>query len=315
MINKAVHIDKQVLISVVICTYNRCKDLQDTLHSLMKQRSSVDFLYEVLVIDNNSQDDTREAVMQFLPFFNDKLRYFCEKKQGLSYAKNSGLEKAKGDFIVFLDDDMTVPVNYILAIYEEVTKNQNADVVLGRTITVDQKNLLKELTVAVPEYYSGSNAVFKRAIFFEVGVFDTLLGAGSKGAAAEDTDMIHRCKQRNKIVIESSYILAYHHARISEELIFQQRARNIKGHTVFLVKRILRGKDMTALKELYWLFKGGLIGAITDFFRHDRLNYRKNRQAVCAITSGVITGFFAYFFRYSHTGHVRRDKSCQKLAS
>ncbi len=97
--------------SVVIATYNRAADLRDTLASLASLRP--DGPWEVIVVDNNSTDATREVVEQAARTFPVQLRYLFEREQGRSPALNTGIRAAHGDIIVTTDDDVRVPVDWL----------------------------------------------------------------------------------------------------------------------------------------------------------------------------------------------------------
>jgi len=94
--------------SVIICTYNRAKSLQKTLHSLAAMTLPADWLWEVIVVDNNSCDDTRAVVAGFARTARFPLRYVFEGMQGLCQARNTGLTVARSEVIAFTDDDVTV---------------------------------------------------------------------------------------------------------------------------------------------------------------------------------------------------------------
>jgi glycosyltransferase involved in cell wall biosynthesis len=87
-------------ISVIIVTYDRAKMLRDALCSLAAQTRLPD---EVIVVDNNSSDNTKEVVDNFKQGLN--IKYVLERTQGTSTARNTGIKDASGDIIVFLDDD------------------------------------------------------------------------------------------------------------------------------------------------------------------------------------------------------------------
>ncbi|HEX4228431.1 MAG TPA: glycosyltransferase [Bryobacteraceae bacterium] len=91
-------------ISVVISTYNRSKMLAGTIESLLRQEGSATF--EVLVVDNNSTDDTA-AVVRSYEKQSPLLRYVFEPKQGVSYGRNAGIAAARSDLLLFTDDDVT----------------------------------------------------------------------------------------------------------------------------------------------------------------------------------------------------------------
>jgi glycosyltransferase involved in cell wall biosynthesis len=96
-------------LSVVIPTYNRPADLELVIDALMRQETD-GVSYEVIIVDNNSREDTRDAVNRALARGTPvPLRYIREPRQGTSYARNTGVRIARSSLIAFLDDD-GVPV-------------------------------------------------------------------------------------------------------------------------------------------------------------------------------------------------------------
>jgi len=109
--------DSQCLISIIICTYNRCESLKDTLNSLLNQDCYGHFNFEIIVVDNNSKDKTKETVEFYMNKFRGSLKYLFEPRQGKPYALNTGIEEARGEILAFTDDDCIVDQNYITSIY------------------------------------------------------------------------------------------------------------------------------------------------------------------------------------------------------
>jgi glycosyltransferase involved in cell wall biosynthesis len=97
--------------SVVIATYNRARDLRDTLASLAGLRP--DNAWEAIVVDNNSPDDTCAVVEEAARTFPVDLRYLFEREQGRSPALNTGIRAARGEIIVTTDDDVRVPADWL----------------------------------------------------------------------------------------------------------------------------------------------------------------------------------------------------------
>lgn len=95
------------LISVVICTYNRRDWLDTALESASRQSLPAD-RYEVLVVDNNSSDDTRGLVQDWAQRCPN-IRYCHEPKVGLSNARNRGWREARGTWVAYTDDDCKLP--------------------------------------------------------------------------------------------------------------------------------------------------------------------------------------------------------------
>ncbi|MGD8380729.1 MAG: glycosyltransferase, partial [Syntrophobacterales bacterium] len=92
-----------IKISVIVCTYNRAELLGGTLRTLCHQTLDTSE-YEVIVVDNNSTDNTREVVDEFCRR-SSNVRYCFEPQQGLSHARNQGLQEAKGKYVAYIDDD------------------------------------------------------------------------------------------------------------------------------------------------------------------------------------------------------------------
>src|SRR5262245_59094613 len=101
------------MLSVAICTHNRCESLAYTLQTLAVQ-ADVDWSQvEVIVVDNNCLDATLEVIDRFagsLP-----IRRVAETTQGLSHARNRALAETQGDWIVFTDDDVLLDKGWLHA--------------------------------------------------------------------------------------------------------------------------------------------------------------------------------------------------------
>ncbi len=105
----------QPLYSVVVTTYNRAATLRGAIDSLLELGPNSP-PHEIIVVDNNSTDDTRAVVEAFLPAAHGRLRYVFEARQGASYGRNAGVAAAHGEFVVFTDDDVRVSPAWLAAI-------------------------------------------------------------------------------------------------------------------------------------------------------------------------------------------------------
>jgi glucosyl-dolichyl phosphate glucuronosyltransferase len=95
-------------ITVILCTYNRCQILVKALSSVALSLLPESVAWEVLVVDNNSRDRTRDVIADFCRRYPARFRYLFESRPGKSYALNSGIAEAQGDIVAFMDDDVTV---------------------------------------------------------------------------------------------------------------------------------------------------------------------------------------------------------------
>jgi glucosyl-dolichyl phosphate glucuronosyltransferase len=95
-------------ITAILCTYNRCESLAKALDSLAASMLPEDTEWEILVVDNNSNDQTRAVTETFCQRYPGHFRYLFEPHRGKSYALNSGICESSGDVLAFVDDDVSV---------------------------------------------------------------------------------------------------------------------------------------------------------------------------------------------------------------
>jgi glucosyl-dolichyl phosphate glucuronosyltransferase len=100
-------------ITVILCTYNRCQSLSLALDSVAASVLPPSVEWEVLVVDNNSPDKTREVIEEYCTRYPGRFRYLFEGKQGKSNALNSGIRSARGNVIAFMDDDVLVAPDWL----------------------------------------------------------------------------------------------------------------------------------------------------------------------------------------------------------
>lgn len=196
------------MISVVVCTYNRAPTLRRMLESLFAQQERDRLALEVIVVDNNSTDDTRQVAYSFSKY--PGFYYVLEGRQGLSFARNRGLAKATGGFVSFLDDDVIVDPLWLANLHKCLDET-NADAVGGKVDLHYQtppppwlgplfRMHLAELDLAPTRMigldgsgYSGCNVTFRKEALRRTGGFDEVLGrTGAQLTCYEDTVVLHR---------------------------------------------------------------------------------------------------------------------------
>ncbi len=102
-----------IQVTVAICTWNRCELLRQTLEQMTRLLIPVGLEYEILIVDNNSTDATEQVVTDFagrLP-----VRRIFESRPGKSFACNRAMEEARGDYILWTDDDVLVAETWLAA--------------------------------------------------------------------------------------------------------------------------------------------------------------------------------------------------------
>lgn len=185
--------------SIIICTRNRAESLQATLPSIGVAAIPKGLEVELLVIDNGSTDGTENIVRKaHLP--NVTIRYLRESTVGLSNARNTGLNSALGEIIVFTDDDVRVPLNWIEGMTLPILANK-ADAVAGGVIFPAEIAAAlsrapfstrrewyastEKLHPSFPHRMVGANMAFHCRVLKKVPTFDIELGPGALGFADE----------------------------------------------------------------------------------------------------------------------------------
>src|SRR5215813_219429 len=110
-------------LEVIVPTYNRSDLLPVCLKSLQAANIPRGMTIGITVVDNNSDDDTREIVASWKENFNGRLRYVFEKIQGRSAALNAGISASEGDLIGFIDDDEEIDETWYRIAYDAFTTN------------------------------------------------------------------------------------------------------------------------------------------------------------------------------------------------
>jgi glucosyl-dolichyl phosphate glucuronosyltransferase len=100
-------------VTVILCTYNRASSLRKALSSVAKSIVPDAIEWEVLVVDNNSRDKTRETVEEFCALYPRRFRYLFEAAQGKSHALNSGIRATTAEILAFMDDDVEVDPHWL----------------------------------------------------------------------------------------------------------------------------------------------------------------------------------------------------------
>jgi glucosyl-dolichyl phosphate glucuronosyltransferase len=121
-------------ISLVICTYNRCRYLPEALESIRNQNLPAE-KFELVIVDNNSTDDTATIAQKFIsdnPHLN--ARYVFEAEKGLSVARNRGLQEAASPIVNYVDDDAILSPGYLEAMLYFFTTHPGAAGAGGKVI-------------------------------------------------------------------------------------------------------------------------------------------------------------------------------------
>lgn len=121
-----------MLVTIAICTKNRATHLSRTLDTLLNLRRPDSVLTEILVCDNNSTDNTQQVVRS-----NAEARLLFEPSPGKCYALMRVIREARGEWLFFVDDDVTVPDDWLLGYFEAMRTHPQASFFGGRVLPQD----------------------------------------------------------------------------------------------------------------------------------------------------------------------------------
>jgi len=184
----------KLFISVVIPAYNEENYLKACLESLTNQLIPQNE-YEVIVVNNNSTDNTEKVSRGFL-----KIRLVNEKRQGVVFARIKGVEEARGEIIAFIDADCIAPETWLKNI-KQAYKSTNV-VAVGGTLIYEPKQLITFLIEQIVNIFylifktpPGANFSFKKEAYEKIGGFSPKINM------SEDIYLSLALKKIGKVVI------------------------------------------------------------------------------------------------------------------
>ena len=218
-------------ITVILCTCNRCQGLAKTLESVAASNLPTTVDWEVLVVDNNSTDDTRGVVQDVCRRHHGRFRYVFEPQSGKSFALNTGIRDARGDVLAFLDDDVTVEPTWLQNLTVPLRDGEWAGTG-GRTLLAEPFSPPRWLGLKEPYNLGGvlaalfdlgdrpcqldrppygANMAFQKRVFAKYGGFRTDLGPqpGSQ-IRNEDTEFGRRLMAAGERLRYEPSAVVYH---------------------------------------------------------------------------------------------------------
>lgn len=191
-------------VSIAICTRDRPHHLRDTLEHLGQVRIPSDWDVEVLVIDNSESDSAR-PIFESIDLSRLAARYIPEHQAGQCFARNRAIHEARGEILLWTDDDVRVPINWIERMCHPIVNDgadavaggvvlpPHYDAVLGRLPHTELRSWFastEHLNLVTPDRLVGANMAFHRRVLSKVPQFDVELGPGGSGATGFGDDTL-----------------------------------------------------------------------------------------------------------------------------
>ena len=303
-------------VSVIVATYNRGEVLRGALESLLRAETATP--YEVIVVDNNSTDNTRNVVEELQAKSPVDLIYCFETQQGVSYARNVGIERARAPILAFTDDDIRPAPDWISSIVESFKRFPEADCIGGKVLpdpSIEFPSWLTEqhwpplalmnlgeepivLDVEKGAGLVGANFVVRAPAIKEVGLFYPELQRVKGGIGSlEDTELQIRLSRAQKRLMYLPELIVY--AQVLDERLDKAYHRRWHcGHGHFYA--VMRNEEFEASKFRLFdvpshLYRSTFSNAL------DWLRCRLTNDDDCGFQRELELRFFWGFFRKRFT--------------
>jgi len=298
-------------IIINICTYKRPQMLKASFDSILIQKIPADWNIEILVVDNDANASAQVIVQDYQEHAIFPMSYFCEKNQGIPFARNRGIEESlakKVDWILFVDDDETADKNWLMA-YFDATKKYSGDVYSGPVRYIfpqDYANWLgnkgdsETPDGALKRRASTNNALVHRKVFDASG-YNLKFDIDMTFTGGSDTDFFIRYEKMGGKIIHVSQAVVAEEVIANRLKISWRLSRQYRSSTnrVYVNKKIMgtRQAVFLALKDCIRHTFEGLLGLVfipLSLFKDKNIFKRKYYHALrhLAKASGSLTGIF-----------------------
>lgn len=216
-----------ILVSVVVCTFNRADFLAKCLASLFKQENAPSF--EIVVVDNNSTDATSKVVPEASAHTDIPIQYVFLEEMGLSRARNAGIRAAHGSIVAFIDDDAVAMPDWVKEIEHGFQLFPRA-VAVGGAVEGDYEipkpawlasELVKVVSagdlgpsprlLSIGESVIGTNCAFRSEVFRQRGLFSTNLGRiGTSLLSSEEDEFCSRLHEHGDAIAYNPQMTVKH---------------------------------------------------------------------------------------------------------
>jgi len=249
-------------VSILVCTYNRAPFLDKLLECLINQNFRGE--HEIIVVDNNSADETKAVFDKWMAKANPQcpIRYKFVAEQGLSHARNAGVDVAAGEIVAFIDDDAIPGKDWLQQIIDNFADGSLAS--LGGKVIPDWSGPPPGW-LSTPEHWpaiGGSNYGEKHRVMSKkmcplggnmavrtewcrsVGGFNPRFGKiGRNMGSFEEVEFANRIRQKGGKMIYDPKMIIYHHVpneRMTKTYVSERRYWD--GHTLAAFEKIRGGR-------------------------------------------------------------------------
>ncbi|HEU4325548.1 MAG TPA: glycosyltransferase [Roseiflexaceae bacterium] len=303
-------------VTVAVCTRDRTADLALCLTALVRLDAPD---LELLVIDNAPSDDaTKQLVREHFP----QVRYVCEPRPGLDWARNRALAEARGEIVAYTDDDVVVDAGWARALAAVFAEHPEVMAVTGLVAPYELETASQQLFeqyggfgrgyvrkwyrvnraagertathhAGAGKFGTGANMAFRRSFLERIGGFDPALDVGTVTNGGGDLEMFFRVLKEGGALVYEPQAIVFHRHRREYAKLHTQIANNGVGFYAYLVRSALAYPDERAAlirTGVWWLWYWSIQRLLRSFVRPSRMP----RDLITAELWGSLVGLGRY---------------------
>lgn len=285
-------------VSAVVCTRNRGDRVVATLESILANDYPC---FEVILVDQSSERDTEAAVSKFCQ--DPRFRYLPSATNGAGRARNIGLAAARGEFVLFTDDDCTVPRDWVATTVEILSSDSRTGLVFCSVVPpaepfdgvvphhlYKKERQVRSLLACIASLGMGAGMSVRRQAAFHIGGFDEDLGPGSKFGSGEDHDLAIRMLAKGWRIIETPAITIIHYGERTLEEFSRLTERDWYALGAVYAKSIKCRQWSVVLLLLY---SAGYRGLLEPLLSLTRLKKPRGFKRFIFLWKGFFQGLWA----------------------
>jgi GT2 family glycosyltransferase len=264
-------------LSIVVCTRNRLGSLKRCVEAFCSVSTAHD--WELVIVDNNSEDGTGEYLASIDPTQLGKARLVraFEGKRGLASARNTGWRAASADIVAFTDDDCYVATDFVDSYFQVFEENPTAGFASGRILLFDVMDYRITIQESQDRCYfqprvfiaagavQGANMAFRRTVLERIGGFDERFGSRFP---CEDIDAVASALWAGiPGIYDPRPVVYHHHGRRTQREATELMRRYDAGRGAYYAKYVL-------MKVSRWKYITAWMSSVRDECIHSLRNCR-----------------------------------------
>lgn len=187
---------------------------ENKLKTLLKSLTSQTYIdYEIIVVDQNEHERVLHLCNNY-----ENIKYIHSSNRGLSLARNMGVRKARGEYLVFPDDDAMLPSDFLDNANKIIREFPDVSIFSGLVLTTNKKKpfsrymdyVSEEISYFNYDKFMSTTMIIRRQVFDKLNGFDEEMGVGARWGGSEETELLLRALEAGFRAYYTESLIAYH---------------------------------------------------------------------------------------------------------